>query len=43
MISSQPTGGYEDEEQPFNQQMPLSIIQSHVLAEEIKHLVGNFE
>jgi hypothetical protein len=43
MISSQPTGGSEDEEQQFNQQMPLSVIQSHVLAEDIKQPVGNFE
>jgi hypothetical protein len=43
MISSQPIGGSKDEEQPFNQQMLLSVIQSHVLAEDRKQPVGNFE
>jgi hypothetical protein len=43
MISSQPTGGSKDEEQLFKQQMPLSFIQSHVLAKNIKQPMGNFE
>jgi hypothetical protein len=43
IISSQPTGSYKDEEQQFNQQIPLSFIQSHVLAEDIKQTMGNFE